>query len=167
MSINEHISQPCIRQIQGIGKQRRITISLSETLKKLEVEKGALTIGGFRYCSDFFRSLLTVGLNKISGTLQKQVFIAIEKMLFEALSSETNFICVRKLLRTALSSLEKGERDRIGSERLWNKHKETVSNMLCRLDMYENKTERRRRQANVSRSTKRMHLQHYFQTVKS
>ncbi|VDI77568.1 F-box protein 25/32 [Mytilus galloprovincialis] len=137
-SANEDIWQPCIHNIQGIGKERRITIlSLSETLQKLEVEKVALTISGFRYCSDFFRSLLTVGLNKISGTSQKQVFIAIEKMLFEAFSSDTNLICVRKLLRTALSSLEKGERNRIGSKRLWNKHKETVSNLLCRLDMHE------------------------------
>ncbi|VDI77562.1 F-box protein 25/32 [Mytilus galloprovincialis] len=140
MSADEDKWQPCIHQIQGTGKERRITISLSETLQKLEVEKVALSISGFRYCSDFYRSLLTVGLNKISGTSQKQVFIAIEKMLFEALSSETNLICVRKLLRTALSSLEKGEGNRIGSKRLWNKHKETVSNLLCRLDMYEIKS---------------------------
>ncbi|XP_052073398.1 F-box only protein 32-like [Mytilus californianus] len=137
MSADEDIWQPCIHQIQGTGEERRITISLSETLQKLEVEKVALSICGFRYCSDFFRSLLTVGLSKISGTSRKQIFIAIEKMLFEALSSETNLNCVRKLLRTALTSLEKGERNRIGSKRLWNKHKETVSNLLCRLDMFE------------------------------
>lgn len=129
--------QPCIHHIQGTGKERRITISLSDTLQSLDVEKAALNLGGFRYCADFYRCLLTIGLRKISGTSQRQIFRVIEKMVFEAIAQEINISCVRKLLRCALLSLENGEHNRIGSSRLWSKHKETINNLLCRLDMFD------------------------------
>lgn len=129
--------QPFIHHIQGTGKDRRITISLSDTLLHLDVEKSALNLGGFRYCADFYRSLLSVGLQKISGTAQRQIFSTIEKMVFEAISQEVNFACVRKLLRCALLSLENGQHNRIGSMRLWKKNHENINNLLCRLDKYE------------------------------
>lgn len=129
--------QPCIHHIQGMGKERRITISLSETIQKLEIEKFSLSFGSFRYCADFYKGLLKVGIHKISGTAQKQMFRAIEAMVYEALATEMNAMSARNLLRSAQLSLEAGQHNRIGSMRLWKKHQETINNLLCRMDMHQ------------------------------
>ncbi|XP_062573227.1 F-box only protein 25-like [Saccostrea cucullata] len=128
---------PILRNIQGIGRQRKTNESISTVLQKLNFEEYALQFREFAYCCEFYRLLVKHKLHRLSGTVQKHVFGVLEQMTNAAISMELFIPPLKHTLKEVLDSMTDNENAMIGSKSLRRKHHDLINNCLVRISRFQ------------------------------
>lgn len=123
--------------IYGTKGQRRLSVCVSEFIKRMDLMEAVRDIRKQAYMFDLMTLLMTKGLGKVSSSADRQLLKILEVMVVEAINNEMRIGPTQTLLVSTMKCLADGTTDRIGSKSLWNKHIQTVANLCTKMEQFK------------------------------
>ncbi|XP_052811940.1 F-box only protein 25-like [Mya arenaria] len=128
-----------IVQVTGSKGQRKMSVCMSEFIVRMKIREAGFDIRRQKYIFDLLAILFSKYIQKLSGSAHRQMFRILEEIVSYVLASEGNLRCARTLLDSASRSLtdHSASVNRIGCASVWNRHKQTVTNLQTKLDNFQ------------------------------
>ncbi|XP_074640511.1 F-box only protein 25-like [Tubulanus polymorphus] len=126
--------QPHVHISRGSTRERVCLVSLSDALSRLDFYSAVKDIRRFKYACKVVEIILTKHYSDLSGTCQRQIFSILEEVLQQVIHSQNNLHTMHQLLNDLNFALVQSETNHIGSQMLWDKHKQLAESMEHRFN---------------------------------